>query len=472
MPITIRCPNPDCGQKYTVREESLGSRTTCKKCGTGFTVEMKADETGAAQAAGFPRVGGRRSAVAPSRARRRWRCRPGWPRPQRGSRPPAPEPPTHGPRPPAPGPLAVSPAGGSPPEKIGPYTVRRKLGQGGMGEVWLAHDPSLDRDVAIKTLPARFAAKEDRLKRFLREARLAAKLHHTNAVTVYSVGQEGSLVYIAMEYVDGQSLDNAVSEGRPMPWREATRAIRDAAAGLGCGPPAGHGAPRHQAGQPHADPRRRDEGGRLRPGPFAVQRQPPDPGRLDLRHAGLYVTGAVAGRQGGRPQRLVFAGLRLLLPADGPGPLRRRRAGALGYMHCHQPVPDPRQLSPQLPDAVCRILARGLKKKPEERYQSAAELAADLEALLALPETSLTSRNSSEQLQASPSMAGGTASRVRVPTVLVRCDDGRLARRRRFGLRRGARPCVVEVASLAGLRIRRRGVTRGCALRSKPAAAR
>ena len=61
MPITIRCPNPDCGQKYTVREESLGSRTTCKKCGTGFTVEMKADETGAAQAAGFPRVGGRQA---------------------------------------------------------------------------------------------------------------------------------------------------------------------------------------------------------------------------------------------------------------------------------------------------------------------------------------------------------------------------------------------------------------------------
>ena len=53
-----------------------------------------------------------------------------------------------------------------------------------MGEVWLAHDPSLDRDVAIKILPPRFAADEDRLKRFLREARLAAKLHHTNAVTV------------------------------------------------------------------------------------------------------------------------------------------------------------------------------------------------------------------------------------------------------------------------------------------------
>ncbi len=76
-------------------------------------------------------------------------------------------------------------------------------------------------------------------------------------------------------------------------------------------------------------------------------------------------------------------------------------------------------MSPQLPDAVCRILARGLKKKPEERYQSAAELAADLEALLALPETSLPARNSWEKLQASPSASGGTASRVRVPAALV-----------------------------------------------------
>ena len=77
-------------------------------------------------------------------------------------------------------------------------------------------------------------------------------------------------------------------------------------------------------------------------------------------------------------------------------------------------------MSPQLPDGVCRILARGLKKKPEERYQSAGELTAELEALLALPETLLTSRNSWEQLQASPSMAGGATLRVGVPAVLVR----------------------------------------------------
>ena len=288
-----------------------------------------------------------------------------------------------------------------------------------MGEVWLAHDPSLDRDVAIKTLPARFAANEDRLKRFLREARLAAKLHHTNAVTVYSVGQEGSLVYIAMEYVDGQSLDNAVSEGRPMPWREATRAIRDAATGLEAA---------HQLGLIHRDIKpanlMRTRNGVTKVADFGLARSQFSESRL-TQDGSVFGTPAYmspeqwqGAKVDGRSD-LYSLVCGLLLPADRPGPLRRRRAGALGYMHCHQPVPDPRQLSPQLPDAVCRILARGLKKKPEERYQSAAELAADLEALLALPEKSLTSRDSWERLQTSPIAAGGATSRVRVPAALV-----------------------------------------------------
>ncbi len=217
MSLTIRCPNPDCGQKYSVREDCLGSRTTCKKCGKGFTVEMKTDETGVhnppASHAPPPSTGGSERAAADRKEPKLL-------------------------------PKAVPLPETPPTKKIGPYTVLRRLGEGGMGEVWLAHDPSLDRDVAIKTLPPRFADNEDRLKRFLREARLAAKLHHTNTVTVYQVGQEGSLVYIAMEYVDGQSLDNAVSEGRPMPWQEATRAIRDAAAGL---------AAAHELGLVHRD---------------------------------------------------------------------------------------------------------------------------------------------------------------------------------------------------------------------------
>ena len=118
------------------------------------------------------------------------------------------------------------------PKKLGHYVVQRKLGAGAMGVVYLARDPILDRQVAIKVLPAALSSDEERLKRFLREAKSAARLHHTNVAAVHQAGAEGRLAYIAMEYVEGMSLDKAVAENKPMAWREATRVIRDAAAGL------------------------------------------------------------------------------------------------------------------------------------------------------------------------------------------------------------------------------------------------
>ena len=101
-----------------------------------------------------------------------------------------------------------------------------------MGEVWLAHDPQLDRDVAIKLLPASFAKDEERLRRFLREARATARLDHPHVVTVHQAGTDGERAFIAMQYVDGGSLDKAVAASGPLDWREATQVIREAAAGL------------------------------------------------------------------------------------------------------------------------------------------------------------------------------------------------------------------------------------------------
>ncbi len=301
MSLTIRCPNPDCGQNYSVREESLGSRTTCKKCGTGFTVEMKADETGVRNppASHAPPASGHSRQVE---------------EPQKMAAAAKP----------------VPAAGGPPAKKIGPYAVRRRLGEGGMGEVWLAHDPSLDRNVAIKTLPPRFAANQDRLKRFLREARLAAKLHHTNTVTVYQVGQEGSLVYIAMEYVDGQSLDNAVSEGRPMPWQEATRATRDAAAGLEAA---------HKLGLVHRDIKpanlMRTRDGVTKVADFGLARSQFAESRMTQEGSVLGTPAYMSpeqwqgGQVDGRSDLYSLA-CAYYLPARGPGSVRRRRAGGPG----------------------------------------------------------------------------------------------------------------------------------------------
>ena len=198
----------------------------------------------------------------------------------------------------------------------------RKLGEGGMGVVWLAHDPGLQRDVAVKVLPSKCAKDAVYLKRFLREARAAAKLNHPNTVTIYQVGTDASLVYLAMELVDGASLDKAV-ETRPADGLARSNA-GDSRRGRRTGrrPRDRPGAPRRQAGQSHADHGRRDQGRRFRARPRqAADTQLTQQGAL-ARHAGLHGPRTVDGRGSRRPHGSVFPCLHLPLPFDRQAALR------------------------------------------------------------------------------------------------------------------------------------------------------
>src|SRR4030081_3696644 len=94
--------------------------------------------------------------------------------------------------------------------KLGAYEIVSLLRSGGIGEVYRARDPRLGRDVAIKVLPAAFAADADRLLRLQRETRAAAALNHPNIVTVYSVVQSDTLLFPTMELVEGRSLALAI----------------------------------------------------------------------------------------------------------------------------------------------------------------------------------------------------------------------------------------------------------------------
>src|SRR2546430_7283062 len=91
--------------------------------------------------------------------------------------------------------------------KLGRYEIRSKLGAGGMGEVYLARDTQLDRLVAVKILPAQIALDQQRLHRFLQEARAAAALSHPNIAHIYEIGASEGAQFIAMEYVEGTPLD-------------------------------------------------------------------------------------------------------------------------------------------------------------------------------------------------------------------------------------------------------------------------
>src|SRR5207247_1243858 len=100
------------------------------------------------------------------------------------------------------------------PKSLGKYVIVGPIGKGGMGEVFKAFQPDLNRHVAIKTLLAGEQASEDFLQRFQREARLAAELVHPNIVQIHDIGIEGKLHYIVMEYVEGRSLKQIMAEKR------------------------------------------------------------------------------------------------------------------------------------------------------------------------------------------------------------------------------------------------------------------
>src|SRR6059058_3167573 len=96
-----------------------------------------------------------------------------------------------------------------PGQRLGPYSVLGALGQGGMGEVYRARDSRLERDVALKILPAQVADDPSRRQRFEIEARAVAALNHPNIVAVYDVGNENGIFYIVSELIDGKSLRSA-----------------------------------------------------------------------------------------------------------------------------------------------------------------------------------------------------------------------------------------------------------------------
>jgi WD40 repeat protein/formylglycine-generating enzyme required for sulfatase activity len=268
------------------------------------------------------------------------------------------------------------------PRKIAAYVIRRKLGEGAMGEVFLARDPTLDRDVAIKVLPREFARDQERLQRFLREARLAARLEHPNTVTVYQVGADGDLAFLVMQLIEGGSLAQTIQARGPIPWREATQVIRDAAAGL---------AAAHSIGLIHRDIKpanlMRTAEGVTKIVDFGLARLQAADSGLTQQGMRLGTPAYMAPEQWMGQEADARSDLYALMCSyyhllAGRVPFDAPSTPALGYQHRYEPAADPRHWVPEIPEGVCRVLARGMAKHPDQRYQSCEELLLELDALL------------------------------------------------------------------------------------------
>src|SRR5262245_39315631 len=104
----------------------------------------------------------------------------------------------------------------SPGTRMGRYEIRSKIGEGGMGAVYLARDTELDRDVAIKILPSSLASNQQRLQRFIQEAKAASALNHPHILTIYEIGTFEDARFIATEFIDGDTLRQHVHSPRKL----------------------------------------------------------------------------------------------------------------------------------------------------------------------------------------------------------------------------------------------------------------
>ena len=130
-------------------------------------------------------------------------------------------------------------------ETISHYRILKKLGEGGMGEVYLAEDARLGRQVALKFLPASYQYDPDRRARFLKEARAASALRTPNIAAIYDIGEHDQIMFIVMEYVEGELLSRRVERGM-MDARETIHIATQIADALGRSAHARHSSPRHQ----------------------------------------------------------------------------------------------------------------------------------------------------------------------------------------------------------------------------------
>jgi eukaryotic-like serine/threonine-protein kinase len=271
---------------------------------------------------------------------------------------------------------------------VGPYTIVRELGRGGMGRVYLANDARLGRTVALKALAPDFGGDPAQRARLRREARAAASLSHPGVCTVYALEELDGELYIATELVDGHTLREEIASGRHRT-REALATARELAAAL---------AAAHTAGVVHRDLKpenvMRGRDGRLKVVDFGLARADGGAGiraiaadAAPVTQAGLVIgTPAymapeqIDGSPGDARSDVFSFGVLIYEYACGTHPFAGTTSLAtVARVLEHEPQPLALRC-PDLPRGLSDVIARCLRKRPADRFGSAAEIVGALQA--------------------------------------------------------------------------------------------
>src|SRR5579863_1805144 len=274
--------------------------------------------------------------------------------------------------------------------KLGNHEIVDKLGEGGMGEVWRARDLRLGRYVALKVLPSEVANDPARRQRFEAEARAVAALNHPNIVAVYDVGQDGGFSYMVSELVDGEPLRVLVSRG-PIPFRK----LVDIAAQIADGLAAAHGAGIvHRDLKPENIMIARD--GRAKILDFGLAKQTVKTPGDETATTAFSEPGTVLGTAGYMsPEQVrsepvdhrsdIFSfGCVLYELATGKRAFQGKSAVDVMSAILNSEPPDLVTTEAPLPPGLETIIRRCLEKRPEQRFQSAADLAFAIRAISSL----------------------------------------------------------------------------------------
>jgi eukaryotic-like serine/threonine-protein kinase len=259
----------------------------------------------------------------------------------------------------------------------GRYRVVRKLGSGGMADVYLAEDEELGRRVAIKILNDRHANDDQFVERFRREAKNAAGLSHPNIVSIYDRGEAEGTYYIAMEYLDGRSLKELVVARGPLPIADAIAFTRQVLGALRFA---------HRKGVVHRDIKPHnvmaDADGRLKVTDFGIARA----GASQMTEAGSIIGTAqylspeqARGAAVDQRSDLYSVGIVLYEMLTGTVPFTGESPVEIAMRHLADTPQPPSITRPEIPPDLDMIVLRSLAKNPEDRFQTAEEMDAELE---------------------------------------------------------------------------------------------
>jgi serine/threonine protein kinase/tetratricopeptide (TPR) repeat protein len=288
----------------------------------------------------------------------------------------------------------------SPGTRLGHYQIRSKLGEGGMGEVYLAQDTQLDRKVALKILPPDLAANQDRMRRFVQEAKAAAALNHPNIAHIYEIGEADGVNFIVMEFIDGRTMRQCIAD-RQIDLLKLLRYLQHAAEGL---------AKAHAAGIVHRDLKPENimitREGHVKIFDFGLAKliEPPAPltnlteadtEAVTAIHESTSAVGVIIGTTGymspeqarGRTDEVdqrsdIFSfGCVLHEAATGHKAFEGKDRIEILNKIIREPVPSIHDLKPDAPAELQKIVRRCLEKDPEDRYQSIKDVAIELREL-------------------------------------------------------------------------------------------